>query len=75
MAADNRAGSASGLSAQEAKEFHSVFMTSFVAFTIIALVAHILVWQWRPWLPGTGGYVSLIDGATHVANYVTSLRA
>lgn len=75
MAADNRAGSASGLSAQEAKEFHSVFMTSFVAFTIIALVAHILVWQWRPWFPGPGGYVSLIDGATQVANYITSLKA
>lgn len=42
-------GSLSGLTANEAKEFHSLFVTSFVVFTVIAIVAHILVWQWRPW--------------------------
>jgi light-harvesting complex 1 beta chain len=25
-------------------------------FTVIAIVAHILVWQWRPWIPGVAGY-------------------
>ena len=48
--ADDRKGSLSGLSEQEAKEFHGVFMTSFIAFTVIAIVAHVLVWNWRPWL-------------------------
>jgi light-harvesting complex 1 beta chain len=24
--------------------------TSFIVFTLIAVVAHFLVWQWRPWL-------------------------
>jgi light-harvesting complex 1 beta chain len=43
-------GSLSGLTEQEAKEFHSIFMKSFIGFTLIAIVAHILVWQWRPWL-------------------------
>ena len=42
--------SLSGLTEGEAKEFHRIFMTSFVVFTLIAVVAHILVWQWRPWL-------------------------
>jgi light-harvesting complex 1 beta chain len=42
--------SLSGLSDQEAKEFHGVFVTSFLAFTAIAVVAHFLVWSWRPWL-------------------------
>lgn len=51
-------GSISGLSEAEAKEFHTIFMTSFFLFTAIAVVAHILAWMWRPWLPGKGGYAS-----------------
>ena len=46
----NREGSLSGLTEQEAKEFHGIFVTSFIAFTVIAVVAHVLVWNWRPWL-------------------------
>lgn len=42
--------SLSGLTDTEAKEFHGIFMSSFLAFTAIAAVAHILVWVWRPWL-------------------------
>ncbi len=42
--------SLSGLSDDEAKEFHGIFVSSFLAFTAIAVVAHILVWMWRPWL-------------------------
>lgn len=42
--------SLSGLTDEEAKEFHSIFVSSFLAFTAIAVVAHILVWMWRPWL-------------------------
>ena len=39
---------------------------------VIAIVAHFLVWQWRPWLPGPRGYVqSMIDGATSLATYLT----
>ena len=53
--ADNRQGSLSGLTEQEAKEFHGIFMTSFIIFTLIAVVAHFLAWQWRPWLPGAAG--------------------
>lgn len=50
-----------GMSENEAKEFHGIFVTSFVIFTIVAIVAHILVWMWRPWLPGPQGYTSLND--------------
>ncbi len=46
----DRQGSLSGLTESEAKEFHSIFMQSFLGFTAIAVVAHILVWMWRPWL-------------------------
>jgi light-harvesting complex 1 beta chain len=72
MAADNRGGSLSGLTEQEAKEFHGIFMTSFIIFTVIAVIAHFLVWQWRPWLPGPGGYTSLMDGVHYAASYLSS---
>lgn len=58
MADNNRSGSMSGLSEAEAKEFHGIFVTSFIAFTVIALIAHFLAWQWRPWLPGENGYTT-----------------
>ncbi len=56
MADNNRSGSLSGLTEAEAKEFHGIFVKSFIIFTVIAIIAHFLVWQWRPWLPGVDGY-------------------
>jgi light-harvesting complex 1 beta chain len=75
MAADNRSGSLSGLTEQEAKEFHGIFMTSFIMFTVIAIIAHFLVWQWRPWFPGPQGYASLMDGVNYALSYLPSLKA
>ncbi len=46
---ERRNGSFTGLTENEAKEFHGIFVTNFIAFTVIALVAHVLVWSWRPW--------------------------
>ena len=48
--AEEKRGSLSGLSENEAKGFHGIFVTSFLGFTVIASIAHFLVWQWRPWL-------------------------
>ncbi len=59
---DARTGSLSGLTEAEAKEFHGVFMGSFILFTLIAIGAHILVWMWRPWLPAASGYGEVQDG-------------
>lgn len=42
--------SQTGLSDDEAKEFHGVFASSMTAFIGVAVVAHILAWAWRPWL-------------------------
>jgi light-harvesting complex 1 beta chain len=47
--AEEKSSSLSGLTANEAKEFHSLFVRSFLIFTAIAIVAHFLVWNWRPW--------------------------
>ncbi len=41
--------SISGLTDEEAQEFHTYYIQGFVAFTAIAVVAHALVWAWKPW--------------------------
>lgn len=70
---DQQNKSLSGLSEQEAKEFHKLFVVSFIVFTAIAIVAHILAWQWRPWLPGPEGY-AMIDAASSAAgSFIASL--
>lgn len=46
----------SGLTETEARAFHRMFVVSFLVFLGIAIVAHWLVWQWRPWIPGAAGY-------------------
>jgi len=51
----------SGLSPDEAREFHKQYMAGFIFFTAVAVIAHILVWQWRPWFPGPEGYAFLGD--------------
>lgn len=56
MAQAEEKGSFSGLSEAQAKEFHGIFVTSFLIFTAIAVAAHVLAWMWRPWLPGSNGY-------------------
>jgi len=45
-----RRGSVSGLTDEEAQEFHQYWMQGFVGFTAVAVVAHILAYIWRPWL-------------------------
>ena len=62
--------SLSGLTEREAQAFHRLFVASFVIFTLIAIIAHVLVWQWRPWLPGPEGYAALTDSARFVVDAV-----
>jgi light-harvesting complex 1 beta chain len=58
------------LTEDEAKEFHNLFMKSFITFTVIAVIAHIMAWSWRPWLPGPNGYSSLMDGIHAVLPHI-----
>jgi light-harvesting complex 1 beta chain len=69
--ADNKGSGISGLTEAEAKEFHGMFITSFIAFTVVAIVAHFLAWQWRPWIPGPNGYES--SDITPVLSQLTSM--
>jgi light-harvesting complex 1 beta chain len=67
MSDNERFGPGAYLTPEEAKEFHKMFVSSFITFTIIAIVAHVLVWMWRPWFPGVNGY-ALMNDATELAN-------
>jgi light-harvesting complex 1 beta chain len=49
MATPDRSPNRSGITEQEAQEFHGYFTTLTVVFVGIALVAHLLMWMWRPW--------------------------
>jgi light-harvesting complex 1 beta chain len=64
----------SGLTAKEAQEFHSLFMAGFIGFTVIAVVAHFLVWMWRPWFPPVEGW-SVIDSANSLLSNIAPLVA
>jgi light-harvesting complex 1 beta chain len=41
--------SLSGLSPDQAKEFHEQFKITYTAFAGIAAAAHLLVLAWKPW--------------------------
>jgi light-harvesting complex 1 beta chain len=47
--ADRNDLSFTGLTDQQAQELHSVYMSGLVLFTIVAVVAHLAVYIWRPW--------------------------
>lgn len=61
MSDNERFGPGAYLTPEEAKEFHKIFVSSFIGFTIVAIIAHVLVWMWRPWFPGINGYAMLND--------------
>lgn len=71
MNREDRDVSLTGLTEGEAKEFHGIFMTSFIIFTVIAIVAHILVWMWRPWLGGRASLESVQTAALNIAQYLS----
>ena len=60
---DERIGLGTYLTPEEAKEFHKLFIVSFLIFTAIAVVAHVLAWNWRPW----GGHYAMVEHGAAVA--------
>jgi light-harvesting complex 1 beta chain len=70
-----RDGSLSGLTETEAKEFHKIFVFSFIVFTVIAIIAHFLVWSWRPWIPGPSGYTMLTTHAQYALAQIANTFA
>ena len=72
---DDRFGPGTYLTPEEAKEFHKIFVSSFLLFTAIAIIAHVLAWMWRPWLPGEAGYgaQAMIDTGQQLASVALTL--
>ena len=63
--------SLSGLTEDEAKEFHKIYRASFAVFVGIVVVAHVLAWSWRPWIPGPNGWTqSMIDGVSSALSFL-----
>jgi light-harvesting complex 1 beta chain len=48
--ADKSDLSFTGLTDEQAQELHSVYMSGLWLFTAVAVVAHLAVYIWRPWL-------------------------
>jgi light-harvesting complex 1 beta chain len=40
----------SGLNAEEAQEFHRLFVKSAIAMSLLPFLAHISMWFYNPWL-------------------------
>ncbi|EJW12810.1 Light-harvesting LHI, beta subunit [Rhodovulum sp. PH10] len=59
-----RETSLSGLTEAEAKEFHAIFVSSFIGFIVVALVAHVLAWNFRPWLQKAPAGWALLETLT-----------
>jgi len=53
---DEKLGVTTYLTEKEAKEFQSLFVVSMGFFVLMAIIAHFLIWEWRPWFPGTAPY-------------------
>jgi light-harvesting complex 1 beta chain len=43
------AANPSGLTDEEAQEFHQYFIQGYLMWAVGAFFAHSLVWIWRPW--------------------------
>jgi light-harvesting complex 1 beta chain len=64
----------SSLTDEEAKALHSNVISVAVVFTAIAVVAHILMWMWRPWIPGTvKGSAGVSDAGGSILTVISTL--
>lgn len=64
--------SLTGLTDDQAQELHEIYMRGLVLFAGVAVLAHFLVWLWRPWFPGPDGYTA-VESATKFAEVATKL--
>lgn len=63
-----------GITEEEAKEFHNLYMQYTTLYVIVAVVAHILVWMWRPWFGAPKPMLSsLQDGGQSIATAISFL--
>lgn len=56
---DNSMRPGTYLTDAEAKELHRGFVVSMAFFVFVAVIAHFLVWSWRPWLGAPRGFAAI----------------
>lgn len=56
---DNKMGPGTYLTDAEAKELHKGFVVSMAFFVFVAVIAHFLVWSWRPWFGASKPFASI----------------
>ncbi len=56
---ENKLGPGTYLTEAEAKEVQKLFIASTAFFVFVAIVAHFLVWEWRPWLGAPRPYAQI----------------
>ncbi len=61
----------SNVSDAEAKEFHNGFMMGFYVWLLVAIVAHYLVWVWRPWLTTKTAMIDVDQVVSTIATLLT----
>ena len=57
------------------RQCQAIFVASFVLFGVSALVANVVARDWRPWLPGSEGHRSMLDGVKAAVNNVLAYIA
>jgi light-harvesting complex 1 beta chain len=67
MASNDKPASATGLTEAEAQEVHGWVVRSFTVYVVFAIVAHVLMWMWRPWL-GPAAETSMSDHGTNTTD-------
>ena len=55
----------------EAKEFHNGFMLGFFIWLAVAVVAHYLVWLWRPWLSTKTAMIDVDQAVSTITSLLT----
>jgi light-harvesting complex 1 beta chain len=69
-AAEQRVNRRMSPSDAEHRQYRRLFGLCFVVFLIVASMARITGWRWKPWPPGPEGYRSIIAEAKREANTV-----
>ena len=59
---DMTSAAPTGVTKGDSVAYGSIFVLSFVVFLAIALLALLLTWNWRLWLPVAEGEKSLVHG-------------
>ena len=55
-------GLRTGLLKKESTAFAAIFFVGFAMFLFIAVIAQVLGWHWRSWLPGAESVKSMTGG-------------